>query len=244
MVLQRSPFQLLSNKKKYNIDRSSQCRTLTATLRRQSAKWARLHYNNTVDFSRLHQMNSQRTVCWVQGICALMRSSLCSAFSLASKNRSNCVPRHKAPETRRATAPLHTSLTLSVLFQRISTASGDGKHYCYPHFTCAVDTENIRRVFNDCRDIIQRMHLRQYELLWSSIPHLILSLLFKYANWYWSLILFKPTKSCLLLTICSMIIICKKDKIRIVCVILALWTTCQNEWLDLSKTVSFTSFTG
>ena len=50
--------------------------------------------------------------------------------------------------------------------QRISTASGDGKHYCYPHFTCAVDTENIKRVFNDCRDIIQRMHLRQYELLW------------------------------------------------------------------------------
>lgn len=50
--------------------------------------------------------------------------------------------------------------------QRISTASGDGKHYCYPHFTCAIDTENIRRVFNDCRDIIQRMHLRQYELLW------------------------------------------------------------------------------
>ncbi|KFB49951.1 AGAP012095-PA-like protein [Anopheles sinensis] len=49
--------------------------------------------------------------------------------------------------------------------ERISTASGDGKHYCYPHFTCAVDTENIKRVFNDCRDIIQRMHLRQYELL-------------------------------------------------------------------------------
>uniref|UniRef100_A0A7N6ACY8 Guanine nucleotide-binding protein G(s) subunit alpha n=1 Tax=Anabas testudineus TaxID=64144 RepID=A0A7N6ACY8_ANATE len=50
-------------------------------------------------------------------------------------------------------------------FLRISTASGEGKHYCYPHFTCAVDTENIRRVFQDCRDIIQRMHLRQYELL-------------------------------------------------------------------------------
>lgn len=52
-----------------------------------------------------------------------------------------------------------------VFLQRISTATGDGKHYCYPHFTCAVDTENIRRVFNDCRDIIQRMHLKQYELL-------------------------------------------------------------------------------
>ncbi|KAL7984411.1 hypothetical protein Chor_002981 [Crotalus horridus] len=50
-------------------------------------------------------------------------------------------------------------------FLRLSTATGDGKHYCYPHFTCAIDTENIRRVFNDCRDIIQRMHLRQYELL-------------------------------------------------------------------------------
>ncbi|KAK2496021.1 hypothetical protein MC885_003397 [Smutsia gigantea] len=55
--------------------------------------------------------------------------------------------------------------TVALFLQRISTATGDGKHYCYPHFTCAVDTENIRRVFNDCRDIIQRMHLKQYELL-------------------------------------------------------------------------------
>jgi len=60
--------------------------------------------------------------------------------------------------------PILTNCLLLGL-QRISTASGEGKHYCYPHFTCAVDTENIRRVFNDCRDIIQRMHLRQYELL-------------------------------------------------------------------------------
>lgn len=60
----------------------------------------------------------------------------------------------------------NSSSCLVSVFQRISTASGDGRHYCYPHFTCAVDTENIRRVFNDCRDIIQRMHLRQYELLW------------------------------------------------------------------------------
>lgn len=58
-----------------------------------------------------------------------------------------------------------TAQTAFLFSQRISTATGDGKHYCYPHFTCAVDTENIRRVFNDCRDIIQRMHLKQYELL-------------------------------------------------------------------------------
>lgn len=51
-------------------------------------------------------------------------------------------------------------------FLKISSEQANRqKHYCYPHFTCAVDTENIRRVFNDCKDIIQRMHLRQYELL-------------------------------------------------------------------------------
>ncbi|XP_065187268.1 guanine nucleotide-binding protein G(olf) subunit alpha-like [Sycon ciliatum] len=41
----------------------------------------------------------------------------------------------------------------------------ENRHFCYPHFTTAIDTENIKRVFNDCKDIIQRMHLRQYELL-------------------------------------------------------------------------------
>ena len=49
--------------------------------------------------------------------------------------------------------------------QRISQRNHDGRHYCYPHFTTAVDTENIRRVFDSCRDIIQRMHLQRYELL-------------------------------------------------------------------------------
>ncbi|CAG0878933.1 unnamed protein product [Darwinula stevensoni] len=41
------------------------------------------------------------------------------------------------------------------------TVFGDpeGKHFCYPHFTCAVDTNNIRRVFDGCKDIIQRMIL-------------------------------------------------------------------------------------
>ncbi|MED6258150.1 hypothetical protein ATANTOWER_003590 [Ataeniobius toweri] len=54
-------------------------------------------------------------------------------------------------------------------FLRISTASGDGRHYCYPHFTCAVDTENIRRVFSDCRDIIQRMHLRHEKTFYDEL---------------------------------------------------------------------------
>lgn len=51
-------------------------------------------------------------------------------------------------------------------FLKISSCNPPAaNHNCYPHFTCAVDTENIRRVFNDCRDIIQRIHLHLYELL-------------------------------------------------------------------------------
>ncbi|XP_036377303.1 guanine nucleotide-binding protein G(olf) subunit alpha isoform X2 [Megalops cyprinoides] len=50
-------------------------------------------------------------------------------------------------------------------FLRICTGGGDGYRDCYPHFTCAVDTENIRRVFNDCKNIIQRIHLRIHEFL-------------------------------------------------------------------------------
>ncbi|XP_011839322.1 PREDICTED: guanine nucleotide-binding protein G(olf) subunit alpha [Mandrillus leucophaeus] len=79
---------------------------------------------------------------------------------------------YTVPEDARAgSSHAYLLLSLALLwlqpwgFPRISTATGEGKHYCYPHFTCAVDTENIRRVFNDCRDIIQRMHLKQYELL-------------------------------------------------------------------------------
>ncbi|XP_065837544.1 guanine nucleotide-binding protein G(s) subunit alpha-like [Oscarella lobularis] len=34
------------------------------------------------------------------------------------------------------------------------------RHELYPHFTTAIDTENIRTVFNDCQEIIQREYLR------------------------------------------------------------------------------------
>lgn len=54
------------------------------------------------------------------------------------------------------------------LFVRISKATESDPrhpHYLYSHFTTAIDTNNIERVFNSCRDIIQREHLRKYELL-------------------------------------------------------------------------------
>ncbi|KAI4893343.1 hypothetical protein NFI96_024149 [Prochilodus magdalenae] len=75
------------------------------------------------------------------------------------------IPNEATPEPGEDPGVTRAKYFIRDEFLRISTASGDGRHYCYPHFTCAVDTENIRRVFNDCRDIIQRIHLRQYELL-------------------------------------------------------------------------------
>ena len=36
---------------------------------------------------------------------------------------------------------------------------------CFLHYTTAVDTANINRVFNDCRNIILRWHLEHYDLL-------------------------------------------------------------------------------
>uniref|UniRef100_A0A3Q3JPA9 GNAS complex locus n=1 Tax=Monopterus albus TaxID=43700 RepID=A0A3Q3JPA9_MONAL len=75
------------------------------------------------------------------------------------------LPADAVPDTDEDPKVTRAKLFIRDEFLRISTGSVDGKHHCYPHFTCAIDTENIRRVFNDCRDIIQRMHLRQYELL-------------------------------------------------------------------------------
>ncbi len=37
--------------------------------------------------------------------------------------------------------------------------------YFYPHFTCAIDTENIRRVFDGCKGIVQRWYLEKTPLL-------------------------------------------------------------------------------
>lgn len=54
-------------------------------------------------------------------------------------------------------------------------ASGRRKHrYLYTHFTCALDTENIRRVFDACRSIVTRHNLARTHLLWcaaSSLPY-------------------------------------------------------------------------
>lgn len=37
----------------------------------------------------------------------------------------------------------------------------------YPHFTCATDTNNIRRVFTDVRDTVLLKSLRDYGVIWT-----------------------------------------------------------------------------
>lgn len=112
---------------------------------------------------------------WLKTISVILflnKQDLLAEKILAGKRIEDYFPeyeRYQLPDTSHDTGE-DTRVTRAKYFIRdkflgISTASGDGRHYCYPHFTCAVDTDNIRKVFNDCRDIIQRMHLRQYELL-------------------------------------------------------------------------------
>ncbi|KAB0406322.1 hypothetical protein E2I00_007708, partial [Balaenoptera physalus] len=54
------------------------------------------------------------------------------------------VPEDATPDAGEDPKVTRAKFFIRDLFLRISTATGDGKHYCYPHFTCAVDTENIR----------------------------------------------------------------------------------------------------
>lgn len=49
--------------------------------------------------------------------------------------------------------------------QKICKHTNHADHRLYPHFTCAVDTENIKRVFDDCRDSIQWKYLKEFDLL-------------------------------------------------------------------------------
>lgn len=49
--------------------------------------------------------------------------------------------------------------------QRTKEHSERRPRECFLHFTTAIDTENINRVFNDCRNIILRWHLENYDLM-------------------------------------------------------------------------------
>lgn len=49
-------------------------------------------------------------------------------------------------------------------FLAVSERDNNGSRRCYPHFTTAVDTENIKRVFADCQDMLQRAYMQKMGL--------------------------------------------------------------------------------
>ena len=42
-----------------------------------------------------------------------------------------------------------------LFIQDITKCAADGRHECFPYFTTAIDTKNVRRVFKSCREIIR-----------------------------------------------------------------------------------------
>ena len=51
-------------------------------------------------------------------------------------------------------------------FERISGYKNTSEvRRLYPHFTTAIDTDNIRNVFGDCKRIVNRINLRDFHML-------------------------------------------------------------------------------
>lgn len=49
--------------------------------------------------------------------------------------------------------------------QAINRDNRDERKTLYPHFTCATDTNNIRRVFSDIKDTVLLKSLRDYGVI-------------------------------------------------------------------------------
>lgn len=52
--------------------------------------------------------------------------------------------------------------------QAITRDKSGERKTLYPHFTCATDTNNIRRVFSDVKDTVLLKSLRDYGVIWTS----------------------------------------------------------------------------
>lgn len=63
------------------------------------------------------------------------------------------------------TETLRAKYFIRDMFLRVTMQAQVDHKYVYPYFTTAIDTQNIKRVFSSCKDIIQRLHLKQYDLL-------------------------------------------------------------------------------
>lgn len=79
--------------------------------------------------------------------------------------------RYKTPDKAVRDGPdevLRAKYFIRDIFLSITSDKKDSvhkEHDCFPHFTCAVDTKNIERIFDSCRYIIQREHLKKIGVL-------------------------------------------------------------------------------
>ena len=121
------------------------------------------------------QIWKNRFLKYVSIILFLNKQDLLSEKILAGKSKlEDYFPdfaRYRTPDKAVRDAPdevLRARYFIRDIFLRIvSDTKGTvhEDHDCYPHFTCAVDTRNIERIFASCRFIIQREHLKKMGVL-------------------------------------------------------------------------------
>lgn len=121
------------------------------------------------------QIWKNRFLKYVSIILFLNKQDLLSEKILAGKSKlEDYFPdfaRYKTPDKAVRDAPdevLRARYFIRDIFLRIvsdSKGTVHEDHDCYPHFTCAVDTRNIERIFDSCRFIIQREHLKKMGVL-------------------------------------------------------------------------------
>lgn len=56
-------------------------------------------------------------------------------------------------------------LSLTKESDETTKKSSSSSRLCFPHFTCAVDTNHMRKIFEDCRTVIQRIHLERFGII-------------------------------------------------------------------------------
>lgn len=82
---------------------------------------------------------------------------------LEEKIRIKPLPAEEFPDYTGGNNPDLAKQYIKDLFMKIGKETEDKR--VYPHFTTAISTENVKRVFEACKDIIQQLHLQQYGLV-------------------------------------------------------------------------------
>ncbi|KJE93958.1 guanine nucleotide binding protein [Capsaspora owczarzaki ATCC 30864] len=82
---------------------------------------------------------------------------------LEEKIRVKALPADEFPDYNGGNNPEAAKAYIKDIFMKIGRETEHKR--VYPHFTTAISTENVKRVFDACKDIIQQLHLMQYGLV-------------------------------------------------------------------------------